>query len=143
MFTLVIDGAAMDILLKSPAGPVMRYGNVVGDKIIATARTKITRRAVGPAAPGAGGITLGNTLVKRWAVSDSGPNLTIAATAYYALWVHEGNQPNGPNGRIWPTKASVLRFVVPGGGFVFARSVRTNTPNPFLRQAMEEVVPLG
>lgn len=150
-YRLILDGAAMDELLRGPTGPVMQNGNRVGDAIIARARTKINRRTQGPTAAGASGITLANTLVKRWAVGERGPELSIVAMADYAYWVHEGNKSNRGDGRIWPTRSTnnsgtgppMLRFVAPGGGFIFARSVKESTPNPFLREAMEEIVPLG
>lgn len=149
-YRLVLDNTALDALLKGPTGAVVRHANVVGDRIIEVARTKITRRFVGPIASGAGGVTLGNTLVKRWTADAKGPSLQIVAMAPYAYWVHEGNKSNRGDGRIWPTRSTntagtgppMLRFVGPGGGFIFAKSVRESTPNPFLREAMEEVVPL-
>jgi hypothetical protein len=140
-YRLVVRGEQLDELLKGPDGAIVRAGSVLGDRIIQVARTKITRRFTGPIAPGAGGATLGGTLVKRWGVGANGPELSIIAMAPYAMWVHEGNESNRGDGRIWPVRAKALRFVVPGGGFIFRKWVRVSKPNPFLRQALEEVVP--
>lgn len=136
--SLVIDGAAMEWLLKGPDGPVVRHLTKILDETIVVARTKITRRFTGPLNAGAGGATLENALVKRFVINTAGPDGFIAAEKYYAAWVHDGNDPGG--GWIYPKRAKFLRFVEPGGGFVFARRVRASKPNPFLRDALEEVM---
>ena len=62
----------------------------------------------------------------------------VAATAPYAMYVVKGTQPH----EIRPVNASVLRFVVPGGGFVFTRLVRHpgTRPNPFMQRAVDETL---
>jgi hypothetical protein len=135
---LVLDGAAMDELLKGRDGPVVRHMTQVMDRTIVAARTHIHRGFIGPLMKGAGGATLENALLKRYSVTEAGPVGTVVAEKFYAYWVHEGNDPGG--GRIYPKHSKVLVFVVQNGNFVFAKSVKASKPNPFLRKGLEEAM---
>jgi hypothetical protein len=60
----------------------------------------------------------------------------------YAAYVHEGTGIYGPSGRpIRPVRARVLSWQQRGVGRVYAREVRGQRPQPFLANALAEVVP--
>lgn len=142
-YRLVIDGAAMQELLRGPQGPVVRHLARVADAIIAAARgTLEPHRKTG---------RLAASLVKRWMLDDAlGPIVVIVAGAgladpNYAWWVHEGNAPAGS--RIYPKNKSVLAWVTSGerpksaagwkaarqaGTAVLARSVKASQPVKYL-----------
>jgi HK97 gp10 family phage protein len=69
------------------------------------------------------------------------PKGVVEATAPYALFVHNGTGIYGPRGRpIVPVRARVLAFPGRDGRMVFARSVRGQRPQPFLTNALHEVL---
>jgi hypothetical protein len=117
-----MDGAAMAEMLRGPNGPVARDLIRRGDRVIEAARHQIGHD--GP---------LAKSIVKRFTSSPLGLGLLIIAgiglDPGYAYWVHEGNGP--PGGRIYPTSGKVLAFEI-NGETVFARSVKTSTPNRYL-----------
>ena len=127
---LIIDGAEVQSVLRSPDGPVFRYLARQGDQVIADARPRIHSKTGRLAA----------SLVKRPTTGPNGLAMMVVAGAglnpSYALWVHEGNGP--PGSRIFPKRHQFLKFQS-GGRVVFARSVRTSEPNPFLRDALQAI----
>lgn len=65
----------------------------------------------------------------------------VKPTANYAHYVHEGTGIYGPKKRpITPRSASVLAFSV-GGQMVFAKSVKGQKANPFMKRAYDKVKP--
>lgn len=57
----------------------------------------------------------------------------------YAKWVHEGTGIYGPHrSPIVPVRAQFLRFALPSGKIVYARSVRGVPPFPFMSLALEQ-----
>ena len=59
----------------------------------------------------------------------------------YAAYVHQGTGIYGPSHRpIRPVRARVLSWQQAGAGRVFAREVRGSRPQPFLADALAEVV---
>lgn len=59
----------------------------------------------------------------------------------YAAYVHEGTGIYGPSHRpIRPVRARVLSWQQSGAGRVFAREVRGQRTQPFLAEALDEVV---
>jgi Bacteriophage HK97-gp10, putative tail-component len=60
----------------------------------------------------------------------------------YGFYVQQGTGVYGPSGRpIRPVQARVLAWPARGGGMVFARVVRGQRPQPFLTEALAEVLP--
>lgn len=57
----------------------------------------------------------------------------IVANTFYAAWVDGGNGP--PGTRIYPVKAKALRFEL-NKQIVFAASVKTSAPKPFMSNAL-------
>ncbi|AXQ60642.1 tail completion or Neck1 protein [Gordonia phage MelBins] len=86
-------------------------------------------------------------------VVDVGPNstrVTIGSALPYARYLHEGTGIYGPQGTpIVPVTREVLKFQVKGSSgrrrgrdapWVFAKSVKGVKPNPFLVDALVEVM---
>jgi hypothetical protein len=64
----------------------------------------------------------------------------IVSNKFYASWYEFGNGPLG--GRIYPVHAKALRFTI-NGATVFAKSVRTSAPHPYMSKAKHLVEFLG
>lgn len=63
----------------------------------------------------------------------------VARTAPYGIWTHEGTGIFGTYGRaIRPTSGNFLVFSI-GGRKIFARSVKGQRANPFMRDAFNNV----
>lgn len=139
--------AAIHEFLYGPAGPmvgqVRRWGEDVRNAAVRRAPRDTGRLA------NSHNVTVGIAPGLAFAV--------ISNTASYSLAVHEGTGIFGPTGRrITPVRAKALRFeagrsigplprggthLAPGSrGVVFARSVKGTPPNPWLVDALEEVM---
>lgn len=130
-FKLVVDGAAMAELLRSPSGPVGRH------VIERATRVQMGARARAPRKTGC----LQDTIVKR--VESLGDEIAVRVISdttpcspsrtSYSLFVHEGTGPHD----IYPVKAQALAFQV-GGETVFAAHVHHPGTKaiPFLRDAL-------
>jgi hypothetical protein len=129
---LVLDGAAMQDLLRSPAGPVGRHMIERGELVKQGARANAPRKSS----------CLQETIVKRVEenpetgfliriVSDTSPCSPDRRS--YSLDVHEGTRPH----IILPKQAKVLAFEM-GGELIFATAVRHpgTRAQPFLRDAL-------
>lgn len=78
--------------------------------------------------------------------------VTVGTPVHYAKYVHDGTGIHGPHGTpIVPVTAKALKFRYsgPGGskttpkekrGWVFAKSVKGQKPQPFLTDALREVM---
>lgn len=66
-----------------------------------------------------------------------GPSSEVKNTAEHAYLHHEGN--GSPGGRIYPKKASTLRFKYKGK-IIYAQSVRTAKPNRYLTDNMRKAI---
>lgn len=65
--------------------------------------------------------------------------ISVSKTPVYAKWVHDGTGIYGPKGTpIVPKKATFMRFQIDGKWFA-KRSVKGQQPQPYLREAVEEV----
>lgn len=154
---LIIDGAAMAEVLRSPEGPVGRYLIRKGDEVIAGARHYIDSRR---RFPGQKTGKLARSTVKRFTDTPQGLGMLVISgiglKPGYAVWVHEGNGPQGS--RIFPKKKSMLAFVTSGdrpttasgwsdarasGRAVIVPSVAASKPNPYLRDALKDAFPGG
>jgi hypothetical protein len=122
--TVRYDRANIFRLLHSPAeGPHREVASV-------TRKTSAIAKATVPVDTG----RLKNTHTES--VTDEGARLVgrVAATAEYAIYVHEGH------GVIRPKNAKVLAFRV-GGQLVFARQVRPVDGRPWLVNALKAASP--
>lgn len=140
------DPAAIDQLLRSESGDVVRYLMTVGQQVKQRARDKVgvsepdpvPRRE--PHRPG----TLRDSIVVRLGRQGGEPAVMVGTFAptpgsEYALFHHEGANPH----RITPRSAPRLVFYWPKvGAVVFARSVNHpgNAPNRYLTDALREVM---
>lgn len=113
---LVIDGAEMARILRSPAGPVGRHLAERATVVQAAARRQAPRRTG----------CLQDSIVKRFeAAGDELAVRIVSDTApcspehkSYSLYVHEGTAAHD----IYPVNAGALHFVI-GGVDVFASHV--------------------
>jgi len=144
-----VNTAAIEALFLSPTGPVFRHVAEVTERV----RNAAVRRA--PRDTGALATSIeatvavyGQTIVGR-----------VGSRLEYAAYQHEGTGIFGPRHEvIRPVSAKALKFK-PGrpigpsrrggrgssperrGGYVFAKFVKGTPPNPFLVDALEEVLP--
>lgn len=120
-----IDVGAMQGVVHSPDGPVVRFLFLLGNRI----RTNAAARCNVDTGRLRSSITVN--------VDTTTPRVTVGSDVEYALFVHEGTAPH----LILPVRRKALSWVGPGGR-VFA--TRVNHPgyrgNPFLRDAAEEEV---
>lgn len=134
---VVIDARALDRLLTSPDGPVVRRTMVVGDMVKDRARAKAgVSNPAQRVTRGGGGQHLRDAIVKRLHPTGQGVEVQVAAEVPHARYHHDGTPPHV----IEPRRAKALRFTV-GGAVVFAVKVNHpgTRPNPFLTDAAREV----
>jgi hypothetical protein len=117
---LIIDGAAVQMMLHSPDGAVGRF--MIG-------RAQVVQNAAIIQCPKRTN-KLSESIVKRFYDSPAGFTVSIAALQPYAVFVHEGTKPHVINGN------PLLAFAWPkmGEGTFFFRSVHHpgTKPNRFL-----------
>lgn len=133
-----MDGQAVQRLLESPNGPVMRH--VAQRATAVKQRAQQIVRVSDPAqrtSRSGQGQHLRDTIVTRFVTDPSGPSIWVGSNLPHALIEHEGTRPHV----ILPKKAKVLRFPVRGGGIVFAKRVNHpgTTGSFFLVRAAQEV----
>lgn len=64
------------------------------------------------------------------------PGVEVGTSLYYARWVHDGTGIYGPAGQpIRPVRSPYLKFPL-NGRTVYARTVRGQRANPYLRNAL-------
>ncbi len=136
-----VNEAALRAILASPAGPTFRHIDDLCVEVETVAKRKCPRDEGRLAA----------SISHYTRVEGTRVIGTIGSDADYAVYVHEGTGLYGPRKqRIVPISSKVLVFepsgakaTLPKGrrGIVFARSVRGQKPQPFLREAMQEVSP--
>lgn len=118
---------AIEEFLHSPSGPVHR---AVASKV---RKTEAIAVATAP-------VNLGRLKGQRKSgVNDEGNRLVgfVSFTVNYALYVHEGTGIYGPKGApIKPKTKRFLRFKLPDGTIVYAKSVKGMPGRPFLVEAL-------
>jgi hypothetical protein len=137
-----LDSMAVRTLLNSPAGGVVR--NLLRRGLaVETMAKRLVKRDHG---------RLANSITHRVVLRSSQlgqtvPIVEVGTNVKYALAVHNGTGIYGPRGAvIRPTRGRYLKFtprvaggqLIPGRNrqVVFAKFVRGQTPNPFLKDAM-------
>jgi hypothetical protein len=69
------------------------------------------------------------------------PGCEVGTGLYYALAVHDGTGIYGPRGRpIRAARGSFMKFVGRSGDVVYAKQVRGQQSNPFLRDALRSAL---
>lgn len=125
---VVLRPEALNRLLHSPTGPVVRMLYERGELVTVAARRQIRLGHVA----GGGRPNLRDTIVKRpLPPNHMGPGMRVGSESPIALLHHEGTRPH----TIVPRVARVLRFTPKGGsGFVFAMRVQHpgTQPNRYL-----------
>lgn len=133
--TVVMYGAALAELLRSPGGPVYRMQIENGElvKLEAQRLCPVGQPSPGGTSARAPG-TLRDSIVKRIRQDAQGPVVEVGSSDPVALWVHEGTQPHEIRGN------PLLVFFWGKAGRVVALP-RVNhpgtRPNRFLIQALE------
>lgn len=132
----VMDIAALNAHLRGPMGGVTRDLLRRGLRVQAAAKRNV-RSDHG---------RLRNSIHVGTRVGEQGVIIVeVGSDLNYALAVHNGTGIYGPHGtRIVPTSGSLLVFPNRRGGggsgrLVFARSVRGQRPNPYLKNALRAV----
>jgi hypothetical protein len=147
--TFRVNQAAVDALLRSRSGPVVRHVEQIVQAVRSEAVRNVKRDTGTLAASHQATVNVyGNLVVGR-----------VGTPLHYARYLHEGTGIYGPKGRpIYPVSAKVLRFkpgrmigpLPPGkagtspenrGDWIFARSVRGVPPHPWLVEAFERACP--
>lgn len=133
---LVIDGAAIALMLRGPDGPIARH--LIDKATIVQAGAK----ARAPVKTG----KLRDSIVKRFVEEfPTGLGIRVVATAKYAVYVHEGTKAH----IIAAKDAKALAFFWANGprgpGLYFFKQVNHpgTWPHPFLREALQFSIPQG
>lgn len=133
MVDVELDHGAIREFLLSPQGPVFREVE------------RYTRRTANRAKQLVGVDTgrLRSSVQHTVVIEGNRVVGRVGTLVEYALYHHQGTGIYGPSGRpIRPRRARVLVFTPAGSSDpVFAQEVRGSRPNPFLVQALEDVVP--
>jgi hypothetical protein len=128
---LIIDGARMAELLRSPTGPVGRHLIERGEIVKQAAKTKAPRRTG----------CLADSIVKRFEARAEGLAIIIQCDTTpcsperksYALYVHEPTEPH----QIVAKNGGVLSFIWHGERVFFTSVSHPGwRGNPFLRDAL-------
>jgi hypothetical protein len=118
-------------ILRSPNGLVARNMLRRGRKVQRHAQRNVNSRT------GA----LARSIKVRLAMEAGAPGVDVYTDLYYSLWVHDGTGIYGPRGRpIRPRRARYMVFRGSGGTMVYARSVRGQRANPYLRDALRSAL---
>jgi hypothetical protein len=118
-------------ILRSPNGLVARNMKRRGRKVQRHAQRNVNSRT------GA----LARSINVRLAMEAGAPGVEVYTDLYYALWVHDGTGIYGPRGRpIRPRRARYMVFRGSSGTLVYARSVRGQHANPYLRNALRSAL---
>lgn len=132
-----LDSQAIQRLMESPQGPVVRHAMVKGDEVKAGARRRVGVSRPDPqAATRSGGSQhLRDTITKRLVTDSKGVGVHVGDlddSAPHARYHHDGTSPHV----IRPVRARMLRFTV-GGRVVFASIVQHpgTKANPYLVDA--------
>jgi hypothetical protein len=121
----------INAMLRSPNGIVAWNMRRRGRKVQRHAQRNVKSRT------GA----LARSIEVRQAMFAGAPGVEVYTNLYYALWVHDGTGIYGPTGRpIRPRRAQYMVFRGSGGALVYARSVRGQRSNPYLRDALRSAV---
>lgn len=127
-------------VLASPQGPVVRPLLKTGLRIETVAKINLLGGRSGPKRIDTGRLrTSGYTaVIYRAGV----PAVVVSFPTNYARYVHDGTGIYGPRGvPIRPRKGTYLRFKPRGSNrFVYAKEVKGMRPNPFLREAVRQVM---
>lgn len=136
--TLAIDARALDRIMRSPDGPVVRHAMVVGEQVKDRARQRVGVSNPAQRVTRSGGAQhLRDTIVKRMVEDGRGVAVLVVAEAPHATFHHDGTDPHP----IRPVRARALRFVGSRGQVVFAQHVQHpgTKANPFLVDAATDV----
>lgn len=130
---VVLNRPALNNLLRSPQGEVAQEVNRITRRIEARAKTKV----------GVDTGRLRSSIQRTLTVEGSRVVGRVGSSVQYAAYHHQGTGIYGPKGRpIRPKNGPFLVFTPKGSRSpVFARQVSGSKPNPFLVEALREVVP--
>jgi hypothetical protein len=118
-------------ILRSPNGMVARNMMRRGRKVQRHARRNVHSRT------GA----LARSIEVRQAMFAGAPGCEVYTGIFYALAVHDGSGIYGPSGRpIRARSGGFLKFTGRGGETVYAKQVRGQRANPFLRDALRSAL---
>lgn len=138
MVAQVVNGEALQHLLKGPTGPIARQALRRGVRVQAAARRNLGgTTGSGPKRVDTGLLRASISVQLRvWGSGDLA--VRIGTNVYYALWVHEGTGIYGPRHTpIVPKRARYLRFKPKGmEKYLYRKSVKGMKPNPYLVKAL-------
>lgn len=128
-----LNQAALNEFLRGSSGPVVRE--------IASYSRQVSNRAKQKVGVDSG--RLRSSIQHIVNVEGTRVVGRVGSGVQYARYHHDGTGIYGPEGRpIRPRNAHMLAFVPKGQkGVVFAHQVRGSRPNPYLVDALEEIVP--
>ena len=132
-----LDNVALQQLMESPDGPVMRQAMIKGDEVKRGARQRVGVSSPAQRATRSGGSQhLRDTIAKRFVRDSTGAAVYVGDlddSVPHARYHHDGTNPH----TIRPVRARMLRFTVAGGAVVFAHVVNHpgTRPNPYLVDA--------
>lgn len=130
--SLDVNQSAIQQVLFAETGPVFRAMQRAGTKTVARAKSDLTQNRL---------INTGllrNSIESETFVRGSEVVSRVAASAQYAMFVHEGT-----SGPILPTTARVLRFKPTGASIIYRPQVQgtreTGRFSPFLTNALSKL----
>jgi hypothetical protein len=117
-------------VLRSPSGLVAKNMERRGRKVQRHAQRNVNSRT------GA----LSRSITISWTSYYGAPGVEVGTSLYYGIMVHDGTGIYGPSGRpIRARPGGYLKFQA-RGGVVYAKSVRGQRSNPFLRDALRSAL---
>lgn len=121
----------IDRVLRSPRGLVARNMERRGRKVQRHARRNVNSRTG----------HLAGSIEVSWTSYYGAPGVEVGTGVFYAIMVHEGTGIYGPTGQpIRARRGGYLKFRGSGGNTVYAKSVRGQRANPFLRDALRSAL---
>lgn len=138
MVKQVVNGLAMQQLLKGSSGPLARQLLRRGIRVQTQAKLNLGGgTGSGPQRVDTGLLRASISVqLTTWGAGDLA--VRIGTNVHYALWIHEGTGIYGPHRtRIVPRRARYLRFKAKGmDRYIYRKSVKGIKPNRFLVKAL-------
>ncbi len=134
---VTLSSTGLDQLLTSPYGPVTNHLRNIARRVQTTAKRHCPVYRGAPRRDGVQSGALRESInITQSKHPGGGFEFSVGSNLKYAYYVHEGT-----TGSIKPKHSRYMVFIYPNTGIMtYAKSVKGIKSNPFLRNALHEVV---